>query len=348
MNTLKLLCFAAILGLVASCDREDEDIVSPRNPEDFPIVILLSDEGDGDVEDNDEVGIDLEILPVWDPVSRDPEGIIMTPASDMRITFEIYDLQGFASLNEYVTGGFAVYEIDDCTDSSDEDIDLDFTIDLSTGEGSFTWPAGIEELEVVIEVNEALFADDVLNPDRRGFSFRLTGIEGPGAGSDVRVNTDLEFEYFVLDDESIFGDWELDHNDPVQLAAFLDLFGPLNEDFQGLEAADIDKIEISFKFDEMEAVVALAETEEDECEPGEFGNVEADLAAGYEIAIEDLFGATSGDLEFEDDTEIDGLELEFVLEGSFKLDPEAGTLILILQGELDGEEINEQTLELIR
>jgi hypothetical protein len=348
MNSLKILGCALALIMMASCDREDEDVVIPRNPEEFPIVILLSDEGDGDLEDNDEVGIALEILPVWDPVTRSPEGKISTPTTDMQINFEIFDALGFANLEEYITGGFAAYEIDDCTSSADLEIDLQFNLDLASGTGSFMWPAGVAELEVVIEVSDVFFDDDVLNTDQRGFSFKITGIEGLGAGNTIRVNTDLEFEYIVLDNEAIFSAWEFDHTDPDQFAAFLALFGQLNEDFQNLNAADVDKIEISFGFEGMEVVVALLETEEDECEPGAFESVELEVSAEYSSDLEDLFGALSGDLEFEGAAEIDGVESEFALAGSFKIDAVSNSLTLIIQGELDGDEIGEQTLQLTR
>ncbi len=348
MKTLKTtFTLIAVLAVLVSCDRKEDDVIDPRLPEDFPIVIILSDELDGDYEDNDEVGIGLEILPVWDPVSRSIDGIIPTPGSDLRVHFEVFDPQDFSSLGDYITGGFAVYEIDDCTDSSDEDIDLDFTFDSSTGAGSFIWPAGVAELEVVLEVNDALFDDDAVNSDLRGFSFRLTSIEGPGTGSDIKLNSDIEFQYVVLDEEVLFGEWELDQNDTEQFARFIALFGSLNEDLQDISAEDIDAIEVNFDYEKMEIKVILVETEEDECEPGELVNLEIEIEAEYSIDFEDLFGTDSGELEFEGEAEMNDVPLEFVLEGSYLINAD-GTLTITLSGELDGDEIEEQTITLTR
>ncbi len=348
MRTIKTtLSLIAALAVLVSCDRKEDDVIDPRQPEDFPIVIILADELDGDYEDNDEVGIGLEILPVWDPVSRSIDGRIPTPTSDLRVHFEVFDPKGFSSLGDYITGGFAQYEIDDCTDSSDEDIDLGFIFDASTGMGSFTWPAGVEEMEVVLEVNDVLFDDDVVNADMRGFSFRLTSIEGPGTGSDIKLNSDLEFEYVVLDEEAIFGEWELDDNDPEQFAWFMALFGSLNEDLQGITMDEIDAIEFEFDFEAMVIKVILVETEEDECEPGEMENLEIEIEAEYDFDFEDLFNTDSGDLEFEGEAEINGVPLEFVLEGSYEINAD-GTLNITLAGELDGDEIEERTITLTR
>lgn len=346
MKTFKTLLYSILaVGLIWACDRQNEDLIDPRNPEDFPIVIVLADDGDADLEDSDDVGIDLELVPVWDPVSRDIDGIILTPPVDVRVSFELFDPKGFSEWGEYIVGGQAIYEIDDCTDSDDLDIDLDFEFDASTGRGSFTWPSGVEEIELVLELNDALFDDELLNQDERGFSLRITGVTGH---ENVRANVDLEFEYLVLDDEAIFGDWELDHNNPDQFAAFLALFGTLNEDFEGLTADMIDKIEISFGFEAMEVLVELLETEEDECEPGEFEALEIEVECEYDFSLSSLFGALEGDLEFEGEAEINGIDLEFELEGSFVIQDGGATLILTLEGELDGDEIEEQTLTLTR
>ncbi len=337
-KTFALLCAAFLIG---ACSRLDEDRIDPRNPEDFPIVIILSDDGDGDLEDNDEVGIDLEILPIWDPVSRNPEGVVPTPTEDLIIQFEVFDPRGFSEIGSYILGAEAIYEVDDCTDSDD----LNTQWNPSTGQGSFTWPAGIEEVELVLLLDEDFFNDDILNTEDRGFSVRLNGVQST---TGVRVNTDLEFGYEVLDDESIFGDWELDHTDPLQFERFMALFGSLNEDFDGLSADQVDKIEISFGWEAMEVKVELIETEEDECEPGEFEPLEIEVECEYDFSLSSLFGVLNGELAFEGEAEIDGLELEFELEGVFEISPDGSTLQLTLGGEFDGEDIDEQTLTLAR
>lgn len=348
MKILKTLLIISAASLaLASCDRKDEDLIEPRDPNDFPIVILLSDEEDGDLEDNDEVGIALEILPVWDEATRDLEGKIPTPNSDLRISFEVFDPSGFSSFGDYILGGDAIYEIDDCTDSNDEGIDLNFTFDASAGTGSFDWPAGVEELEIALELNESTFDDDVANSEERGFSFRITAIEGAGAGTDVRINRDIEYTYFALDDESIFGDWELDFSDLGQFAAFTALFNQLNEDLPDVSTSDIEAIEFEFNIEAMVVKVVLSETSEDECEPGEFENEELEIEAEYDFGFDELFGVQSGDLEFEGEAEFDGIPEEFTLAGNFQIEPD-GTLTLTLSGETENGEISEQTLVLNR
>ncbi len=348
MKTLKtIITFFAAALVLASCDRKDEDLIEPRDPSDFPIVILLSDEEDGDMEDNDEVGIGLEILPVWDEATRDLEGKIPTPNTDLRISFEVFNPSGFSSFGEYILGGDAIYEIDDCTDSSDEGIDLNFAFDASAGTGSFDWPAGVEELEIVLEVNESAFDDAIANTEERGFSLRIIAIEGAGAGTDVRLNRDIEYTYFALDDESLFGEWELDFSNPDQFAAFTALFNQLNEDLPGLSISDIEAVEFEFDIEAMVVKVVLLETFEDECEPGEFENEELEVEAEYDFGFDELFGAQSGELEFEGEAEFDGVPEEFTLAGNFQIESD-GTLTLTLSGETENGEINEQTLVLNR
>lgn len=348
MKTLKTLLIISAASLaLASCDRKDEDLIEPRDPNDFPIVIFLSDEEGGDLEDSDEVGIALEILPVWDEATRDLEGKIPTPTTDMRISFEVFDPSGFSAFADYILGGDAIYEIDDCTDSSDEGIDLNFVFDASAGTGSFDWPTGVEELEVILELNEATFDDDAVNPEERGFSFRITDIEGAGAGNDIRINRDIEFTYFALDDEVLFGEWVLDHTDPEQFTTFTALFETVNEDLPGLAPSDIDAIEFEFDIEAMVVKVVLTETSEDECEPGEFENEELEIEAEYDFGFDELFGMLGGALSFEGEAEFNDVPEEFTFEGAYQIEAD-GSLTLTLSGETENGEIEEQTLILNR
>ncbi len=336
-----------ILAL-AACDRKNDDLVDPRKPEDFPLVIVLSDEGDGDLEDNDEIGINLEILPLWDAATRSVDGKVTPPKTDVTVSFKVIDPKGFSNLSDYITGGKALYEIDDCTTSEDENINLNFTWDAAAGTGSFRWPAGVAEVEVVFEVKDDFFDDAALSSEDRGFTFQITSVQG--AGDAVKVNTDLSFEYQVLDEEGVFGSWELDASDSVVFADFLALFTPLNKDLEGLTADKVDKIEISFEYDKMEVKVELVETEEDECDPTEQVPLEIEIEGDYAIDLDDLFNTLMADLELEGSFEDDNdNEVEFVLKGKFEINmADPSEMTLTLEGEFNDTEIAERSLKLKR
>jgi hypothetical protein len=339
-----LLPAAAVL--MASCDRLNEDRIDPLNPDELPLVIVLSDGGDGDFEDADELGVALELLPLWDGNSRDPEGVVPEMPTDVVVFFELTDQLGFSNWSEYITGVDALYEIDDCTTSADEGIDLDATFDAATGTGSFIWPVGQKEVELVLTLNETLFDDDQLNSDERGFSLRITNVTG---AESVRVSDNLTFDYRVLDEESLLGEWSLDASDPAQFEALLAFFTPFVPDLDGLEAAAVDEIVVEFKYETFELKVVLVETEDDECEAGEVQNLEIEFEADYDFDLEDLFAALSGELDFEGAVELDDVEQEFSLSIVYEISPDGSTVILELNAELDSVgEIDSQTLTLTR
>jgi len=338
----KHLFIAVGIAVLASCTRRDEDVVEPISVEDFPQVILLDDEGDGDLEDEDKMSFKVTLLDRVDPSGQDLGGVIVPLQSDAVVNFSIVDLEGFSTLSNYILGGEAFYEIDDCETSADQNIDLMFTLDPVLGTGSFIFPADVEEVEVEMELDPALFDDGSFNMDGRGFTLEL---EFLNTSENVRVNTDINFQYEVLDDEAIYGAWELDHTDSALFEKFKGLFSPIEEDLNGLEAADVDKIEIEFKYDEMEIVIELVETEMvDDCGTIETENKVIEIAMDYD----DLeSGELSGDASFEGEVEQDnGSELEFSYEGSF--DIAASTLTLTLAGEFDGDEIDEAELVLTK
>ncbi len=229
----------------------------------------------------------------------------------------------------------AFYEVDDCNEA-----DVQVTFNTTTGQGTVTFPKGVEEIEIEFETNEALFDDDILNTNDRFISFKLMGVSG---GTNVTFNGETEFKYEVLDDEGIHGEWELDASDAVMFARFKSLFGLISEDVQDLEASEVDKIVISIEYDEVKVEIELNETETiTECGNTEVVNKVIEIEAG----IEELdLQSMDGEIEFADDLEQDdGTEKEFVYKGTFAI---AGkVLTLILEGEYDDDSTNEITLVL--
>lgn len=321
--------------LFAACSKET-DYVEIISPDDIPQIIFFDDEGDGDVEDADEVKIKLALVERVDDSGEELAGTVVPLTTDATVSFSIVETNGFVGFSEYITGVEAIYEIDDCTEGEIVDVSLN----LTTGEGTVVFPAGIEEIELVISVDESLFDDDLFNADGRGFIAQLTSVSST---EDVVANTDNEFEYIVLDDESVFGEWELDHEDSTLFNQFVSLFGLVNEDIAALEMADVDGIEVEFKYDELAVVVKLVEEEEvEDCGEIEMDNIEIELEMEYDDLTDD---ALEGEASFEGEIEFeDGSVAEYSYEGEFSI---SGTdMMLTLVGEYDDEETEEITLKL--
>ena len=329
------------MAVLATCSKRDEDLVEPLSLEAYPQVIFPDDEGDGDVEDGDKVGIKLTLLDRVDPTGDELGGLIIPLEEDVTVNFVIKDPEGFSNLGEYFLEWIAFYEIDDCTTSEDLDEDLNLTFNANTGEGSVTFPRDVEEIEIEFELTEDLFDDDEFNEDGRGFVFQLTGVES--GGESVKVNTDLEFEYEVLDDEGIFGEWELDIDDAEQFENFKNLFGLVDGDIAELEAEDVDEIVIEFKYDELSVLVVLVEEElVEECGESEMENVEIEIEMDYDDLTDD---ALSGEASFEGEIEFeDGSVGEFEYGGEFSIDGDQ--LTITLEGEYDDESTDVITLVL--
>ena len=338
----KISIIVWVITLTVACTQRNKDVVEPLSLDDLPQVIILDDEGDGDVEDSDEVGIKLTLLERVDPSGENIAGTIIPLKQDVTLSFEITDPEGFTTLSDYILEGEAFYEIDDCTTSDDEGEDLDFNYDASTGKGSVTFPAGVEEIEIAFTLDETLFDDGIFNTDDRGFIFKITGTTG---GKDVVANTDQEFEYDVLDDEGIFGEWVLDHNDATAFANFKTLFGLVDEDIATLNAVDVDEIIVEFKYDELSVLVVLTETESvTECGDTEIENKEIELEMDYDELTDD---ALTGEASFEGEIENDNESIEeYEYSGEFTIT--GSTLSLTLEGEYDDEATPETTLTLTK
>lgn len=337
----KIILFLTAASLVITgCDKENTDLVKPLSSELFPQVIKLDDEGDGGLEDEDKFSVKITLNERQDPTGEEIAGTVVPLNEEVRVFFELTELEGFSTLSDYVRGATAFYEIDDCTTSEDQNIDLDVQLDLATGKGSVLFPKAVTEIEIVFETDDSFFDDNTLNTEKRELAVSLTGVRAP-TGSNVVINPARKFTYTIQDNEAIHGDWELDHNNVDQFAAFKELFGLVNEDIAALQASEVDKIEIAFEYDELKVKVTLVETETiTECGQTEVVNKEIEVEA--ELAALSTLSA-DGEVELEGEIEQgDGSIAEFKYAGSFVIS--GSVLTLTLQGEYDDNTTSELVL----
>ena len=296
------------LAVLAACTKENKDVVTPTSPEDMPLQIVLDEDEDGNVEDDDKATMAFTFTDRMDPTGVEPGGITPTLSSPATISCKIKDAEGFVNLADYILDIKAVYEVDDCTEE-----DIDVTFDLSTGEFSIVLPAGVEEVEVEFELNEDLFDDDVVSDDR-GFVVEVLGLSN--TSENVVINTATEFEYKVLDDELVFGEYELNLTQE-NLDKLKALFGEVDKDIASLELVDLDALEMEVSMEEIEFKHILLEEEEDECEPGEFDNVEISVEGEFEELTDDeLQGEIEFVVEVEDE---EGFVEELTYAGEFEI-----------------------------
>ncbi len=322
-----------MLSILAACSKENKDVVTPTSPEDMPVQIVLDADEDGNVEDDDKATMAFTFTDRMDPTGEEIGGITPTLSQPATITCMIKDPEGFSNLGDYILDIKALYEIDDCTEA-----DITVTYDLSTGEFSFEFPAGVEEVEVEFELDDALFDDDVVSDDR-GFVVEVLGLSN--TSDKVVINTDTEFEYKVLDDELIFGEYELDLTQQ-NLNMLKTLFGAVNEDLADLDLTDIDAFEMEVSLEDIEFKTVLIEEEADECDPADFGNVEVSVEGEFEELTDDEL---TGEIEFIVELEADnGAVEEFTYKGSFEINGDD----LILTLECEDLETGEATLTYTR
>lgn len=330
MKKLVYLLFAAMI--FSACDKKNDGLVTPILEQNFPQILLLSDEGDGELEDEDKFSFKITLADRPDPEGIELGGKVVPLEKDVTVNFEVSSFDGLPVLSNYLLDAKAFYEIDDCTTSEDEGIDLKLVFNKNTGKGSVTFPKGIEEIEIEFETNDGLFDDNLFNSINRKLEIKLTSVAANE--QKVVVNDQLKFEYLVLDDEGIYGEYELDVNDQQQLEKYIKLFGLVNEEVRGLKAADIEEIKIEFQYGEFKALIVLKETEQiNECGQTDVVNKEIEIEGDLEEIDDDKL---AGDLEIVGNIELEnGKEQEFSYKGSFKL--VNGKLELILEGEYDGE-----------
>ncbi|MES2455126.1 MAG: hypothetical protein V4594_06290 [Bacteroidota bacterium] len=337
MKTLTYIVLAVLL--LSACEKKNDDLVTPLVEQDFPQILILADEGDGELEDEDKFSFKITLADRIDPEGEELGGKVVPLNADVTVHFEVKDFKGFNSLSDYILDAGAFYEIDDCTTSEDKDIDLKLVFNKTTGKGTVTFPKGVAEIEIEFETDEDRFDDKIFNTNDRKLEIRLTSVDANG--QKVVVNDQNTFEYKVLDDDGIYGEYELDIDDQEQIQNYIQLFGLINEDVKALKAADIEEIKVEFQYGEFKAIVVLKETEKvEECGEVETVNKEIEIEGDFEDLEDDKL---AGDLEIAGDVELDnGQEKEFSYKGGFKLLNKK--LELTLGGEFDDKETKKITL----
>lgn len=341
MKNLTYILLSALMLVFTACDKKNDNLVTPLVETDFPQILMLSDEGDGELEDEDKFSFKITLADRVDPSGEELGGKIVPLKEDVTLNFEVTDFNGFDNLSSFILDAKAFYEIDDCTTSEDENIDLNLVFDKQTGKGSVTFPKGVEEIEIEFETNPDLFDDNVFNEQKRSLEIKLTAVISKS--EKVTVNKDNAFEFLILDDEGVYGEYALDITNAVEFQKYLDLFGLINEDVKDLSADDVEEILIEFQYGEFKALVVLKETEEiNECGEVETVNKEIEIEGEFEELEDDK---QEGSLEIVGAVEQeDGSEKEFVYKGSFEIN--GGALVLTLQGEFDDKETAEISLNL--
>jgi hypothetical protein len=304
-----------LIAITSACSKKDKDITLPIDINQRPLQLILDESESGVLEDEDKIELAFTFVDQFDTTGNSLEGQQYGHSSNLRVTAQLTDEIGFTNYASLVTGVGAFYEIDDCATSDDLNIDLNPTIDFTNQTISFDIPAGQTEVIFVLEIDPAVFDNDVIDNDR-GFSVSINNLEGNGAGSTVKYVQDQTWEVKILDDEAIYGAWAYDHNDPT-LTNFLTLFGNFNEEITGLTAADIDEIEFEVELDEVKVKIVLVETEIiTECGTSEEVNKEIE----FEFDLDELTDALNGEMllitEIEDQS---GKIEEFEVSATFNI-----------------------------
>lgn len=339
-NSIYILLSVMVI-LFSACDKRNDNLVSPLVEGDFPQILLLADEGDGELEDEDKFSFVITLADRRDPEGKELGGKVVPLQEDVTVHFEVSGHHSFGTTAPYILAANAFYEIDDCTTSEDQDIDLHVVFDALSGKGSVVFPKGVTEIEVEFETDPDLVNDKIFNTKSRSLDIKLTAVDTKD--EKVVVNNDNAFEYVVLDEEGIYGKYELEVNQVAEFEKYLALFGLVNDDVKGLKADEVKEIVFEFQYGEFKAIVVLNETEEvDDCGSVEIVNKEIEIEGEFEELDDDK---QEGELEFVGAVEQeDGTEKEFVYKGNFKLNGDR--LALLLKGEFNDEKTAEITLNL--
>lgn len=339
MKTLTYITGALIL--LASCSKEKFEHVEATSVSDFPKQLLLDEEKVGELEDTDKATFEITLTDGIDPNGLQPSGKEQVLEQAVTVYFELTDPEGFSNWSDYIAGGTAYYEIDDCTTSEDEGIDLSFSFDAATGKGSVIFPAGVNSISVELELVAAIMDDAIENSGDRGFTFTLKGISA--TSEKVVVTTDITTEFRVYDDEKVCGDWVADPSNATEFSNLLQLFTLANPDLDGLTASEVDAVEVAFSFDEFELKFVLLETETvDECGTQEIVPVEITVEGEMDEFDSD---SNSGVIHFIAELESEnGAVTEISYEGTFSR--LGNNLTLTLKGDDGDTETDEFTLSL--
>lgn len=343
MKNLIKNTFAALALALAFTACVEEDFEYPQDAESEELFILALDADEGGASESEtDYGLEVAFLDYFGEL----------PEAEVTLSFELKDAEGMeiGSEDNQVHIKEVIYEIDDCTEG-----ELDFTFNAD-GTGTITLKPDSEigmpeAFEIVFnlpfetliddgeEEDESLLDDDIENEDDRGFVFEITGIAS--ANEYIALNPVSEFEYKVLDNETITTEWELDLSDEAVFEQFKEAFSPISADLAELDYAEVSAIKFEFEFEELAIKIELNEEEADECDPTDFSN--------KEIEIEADFSAEDGELELEgsylifneEDGEVEA-ELDFILKANYEIIIAEERLIINLQSLEDEDNFNDE------
>ena len=327
------------LSLTACYDQETE----PIREEDAPLTVILNDLEGGTYESKDDYdfkitfdgGVDEIKNEKGEIIAGSPEGTRGPWHKDLTISFELKDAEGVT------LGTNVVVDKIEYVNPEDECDDKEAALTTNDGvSGSFILPSGVEEVKAVLALADSVIDNDLVDSEERKFVFEITGLEGASA-NEVTLSINTEFEFVFLDDEDIYTEWVLDHEDSSQFAGFIALFSPINSELEELVADSVDEIKLEFEFEEMKAAIKLKREElVEECGESEMDNVEIEVKGEFEV--ED--GEVEIDFENED-------EDEFKYKGTYSITQgNPNTLTITLKGEDEDEEtvVEETTIVLER
>ena len=119
MNQRYIYLAVMVLCFLLGCSREDEGFIDVINPNEYPQLVLLDDEGGGELEDSDEISVVITLADRLDPSGEGLGGGIFPLGENYPVAFHITEAEGFDRLEDFILSAEAFYEIDDCTTSLD-------------------------------------------------------------------------------------------------------------------------------------------------------------------------------------------------------------------------------------
>jgi|JI10StandDraft_1071094.scaffolds.fasta_scaffold00166_16 hypothetical protein len=303
----------ALSILLAGCaDNSFEELPQDDN---YPFRLVLDADEGADLPDAEDYGITIKFADYLPDVNL--------PNEEITITYQIKDQE--EDMVGSVTIDKVIYEVelDDCT--YERELDFNPSADGLSGSIVLTPDYDLgsvpEEFEVVVTLPGG--------ESRGSFIFEITAIE---TTLPVLLGSPRAFEYAVLENEAA-GEWEFELTTEEEFESFKEIFGHLNADIDALSFSEITgTVKAEFEFGEMKFEIELVETEEiTSCENGEseteLVNKVIEFEAEYEV--EDGEFVFEGSREIINDNGLVEDELDFVLEGTYEVDEELGTIHFI-------------------
>lgn len=271
-----------------ACALNEPDVEAMT--ENFPYRLVIDEEG-ADLADAEDYGIEIGFADYLEelPSNEITLGYTLSGEGDFTgvvIDEILYEYEGDDCVFERevpFTGNTMTIPVDNDLGTVPEKIEITVAFNLTSGEAS-----------------------------EGGFELELTSIE---SAANVLLNDASTFEYEVLEND-VAGEWAFEIASPDEFNDFVDVFGPVSSELEGLSFSDITgSVKLEFDFEEVKIEVELVETEEvTTCENGETSNETENLV----VEIEAEYDAEDGEIEMEGSYFTDeGEELDFIVEAAY-------------------------------